>query len=102
MGCPSKVKSIWEKESTEEFLKPLIEIIQPKIIITLGKVAYDAAARIYGLSLNKSLKKLIKNNPIKVQNVNIFAMYHCGRIGLANRKLYQQILDWRKIKKHLV
>jgi uracil-DNA glycosylase len=39
-GMSSKVKAIWEKESTEEFLKPLIEIIQPKIIITLGKVAY--------------------------------------------------------------
>jgi hypothetical protein len=35
-------------------------------------------------------------------NVKIFAMYHCGRIGLANRKLNKQILDWRKIKKHLV
>lgn len=27
-GMSSKVKSLWEKESTEEFLKPLIEIIQ--------------------------------------------------------------------------
>lgn len=78
------------------------EEVPSLIRFTLGKVAYDAVARIYGLSLNKSLNKLIKNNPIKVQNVNIFAMYHCGRIGLANRKLNKQILDWRKIKKHLV
>ncbi|MDK2801685.1 MAG: hypothetical protein PWQ70_3304 [Clostridiales bacterium] len=51
MGCPAKLSLYGKKKVTEEFLKPLIEIIQPKIIIILGKVAYDAVARIYGLSL---------------------------------------------------
>ena len=36
-------------------LKPLIDIINPKIIIAIGKVAHTAVARIHNLNINESL-----------------------------------------------
>jgi DNA polymerase len=45
----AKVRKAWAKESADLFLAPLIEIIRPKTIITLGGYAYGEVARIYGL-----------------------------------------------------
>jgi len=96
-----KIKAQWIKENAIEFLKPNIDIIKPKIIITLGKKAYDAMAHIYGLR-NDPMKKLVTQNPIKLYDgILLFAMYHCGGLGMVNRKLLLQIEDWKKIKNYL-
>lgn len=95
------IKYSWVKENAIEFLKPNIEIIRPKIIITLGKRAYDAIAYIYKLK-HESMKKLVTENPVKLNNgILIFAMYHCGGLGLANRNIELQKKDWKLIKKYL-
>ena len=95
-----KVKDSWLKDNAKVFLKPNIEIIKPKIIITLGVNAYKALTYIYGLK-NERLIQLIEKNPKKLANgILVFAMYHCGGLGLANRKLELQKSDWKKIKQY--
>lgn len=96
-GMSSEVKVKWEKESTENFLKPLIDIIQPKVIITLGKIAFGAVARIYNLK-KENMSKLVEKSPILIGNKKIFPMYHCGSLGIRNRSLEMQKQDWRKVK----
>lgn len=95
-GMSSKVKDSWGKECTKVFLEPLIEIIKPKIIITLGKYAFKSVKDLYKLKEEPVLKNLINKNPIRVDNKIIFAFYHCGGLGLANRKLELQKEDWNK------
>lgn len=96
-----KVKDSWLKECAKEFLKPNIEIIKPRIIITLGINAYNALTYIYSLE-KENLNQLIDKNPIKIEKeILVFAMYHCGGLGLANRKWELQKKDWKKIKKYL-
>ena len=69
----------------------------PRLIITLGAVAYREIAFIYGLSKHP-LKKLIQDNPITLNDKkHLYAMYHCGPLGLANRKLNLQMQDWNQI-----
>ncbi len=93
-----KVLTKWLNESTENFLIPLLQILQPEIIVTLGTVAYQAIAEVYSLPINP-LKVLIQNNPVQLdETINLYAMYHCGGLGLANRPLLTQMLDWQKIK----
>ncbi len=94
----ARVKASWVNESTEEFLKPLIEIIEPRIIITLGVHAYKAIKKTYKLKEKAKLSERSRSNPISVENKELFAFYHCGSLGTANRSLNQQKADWSAIK----
>lgn len=100
-GMSSKVKEQWEKECTENFLYPLIEIIKPKIILTLGTVPFKAIKRVYKLKQKPVLRELINQNPIILDSTKIFAFYHCGGLGLANRKLDIQKEDWIRINEYI-
>jgi len=96
-GLAGKVSQSWARESTEAFLKPLLEIIDPEIIITLGTLAYNEIAFIYSLP-RKPLKKLVGENPIFLKdNKRLYARYHCGGLGLANRNFALQRQDWKMI-----
>jgi Uracil-DNA glycosylase len=101
-GMSSKVKASWVKECTNEFLKPLIEIIEPKIIITLGTYAFKAVKDLYKLKEKPVLKDLINRDPIEVEDKKIFAFYHCGGLGLANRKLELQKEDWNRVNYYYI
>lgn len=92
-----KVSTSWARESTIAFLIPLLEIIEPEIIITLGTIAYNEIAFVYSLP-RRPLKNLIEKNPIHLNdNKLLYAQYHCGGLGLANRSLALQKEDWGKI-----
>ena len=94
------VKDSWLRNDAETFLKPTIDVVQPKIIITLGKKAYDSLAIIYKLK-KTPLKKLVENNPIKLPDGKLlFAVYHCGGLGIASRNFKSQIKDWKKINEY--
>ena len=81
-GASGKLKPEWIKKDIG-YLKELIEILEPKVIICLAKG--------------------------KV--VTVFAMAHCGAVGTMNRnrgaltgddKLALQKKDWSAIKQYLV
>lgn len=92
-----KISQSWARQCTDAFLKPLIDIINPRVIITLGTVAYGEVAYLYGLR-KTSLKKLLSESPeIQVNKKVICPRFHCGGLGLANRKLDDQKRDWLRI-----
>lgn len=93
------VKSSWIKDSNEHFTKELIDIIQPKFIITLGAKPLYALQIIYPEIQKEKLSILIHKNPIQLNNgIQHFAFYHCGGLGLVNRKFDDQMQDWHKAK----
>ena len=103
----------------EKFFSRLVDIINPKVILCLGKSTYRAVM----LALDPGKKVRIgeynafitgPNNPQAVQseagrNIQVFALAHCGAIGTMNRnrgskgarELDLQKEDWRKIKPYL-
>ena len=102
-GMAAPIKRKWYKETAIKFTKPLIEIIQPEIIIAMGSRAYDVLSIIYNIN-KKTMKEIIsERKPLDIKNekVKIFVVYHCSTLGQANRKMEQQYEDWIKIKKHL-
>tara|TARA_R110001592_G_scaffold52689_2_gene161647 strand:- start:946 stop:1710 length:765 start_codon:yes stop_codon:yes gene_type:complete len=104
------------KTCGENFLKPLIEIIKPKAIITLGKTATEALILAFNDKINnskeiskKSFKEIFKTGKFKIegQNIYVFPVYHPGRFGQMNRKkgvntdgtgFDLQKEDWKVIK----
>ena len=96
-GMSGKIKSFWARESTQHFLVPLLKIISPSVIITLGSYAYGEIAYLYGLSAT-SLKYLVVSNPVKLNDgKTLYAFFHCGGLGIANRNFLLQCKDWQSI-----
>jgi uracil-DNA glycosylase len=99
-GMAAKIKKAWYRETAELFIKPLINIIQPKIIISMGSAAYETLAKIYNLPKNP-LKETIKENPYRLPNdILLFAFYHCSDLGIANKKIELQKEDWAIMKEY--
>jgi DNA polymerase len=87
----------------ENFLKPLIDLISPKILITLGAAPFKSVLRLYrpeGSSQIPPLRDVVRHEPIIIntQGLKLFPMFHCGGLGLANRKFEEQKTDWDFIK----
>lgn len=104
------------------YFKELVSILEPKVIICLGKETFIGVMRSFGKDKsfnlsNVSYNKFIsQNNPqsIALENgeiIPVFAMAHCGAVGTMNRnrgtlvgkdKLILQKKDWSAVKEYLV
>ena len=96
----SPIKPEWVRNCGERFLKPLIEVIHPKIVVALGEKAFKAAVEAYNLQIKWSkYKELVEADSISLQEgVSLFPVYHCGaRIMNTHRNKGAQVKDWRKI-----
>jgi len=89
-----------------KFLKPQIDIIKPQVIISLGYAPYASILELYrpiGIDQIRPLRDVIRKEPINFhdEDFKLFPVYHCGGLGLANRKLDEQKKDWENIKRWL-
>lgn len=117
-GFSGKFNSRWLSESKEFFFR-LVNIIEPKVIICLGRqvfrgvmMAFDQTTRIG--SYNEFITG--SKNPVEVklasgQRVFVFAEAHCGAMGTLNRNRLKdpdglqgidlQIKDWKRIPEYV-
>jgi len=91
----------WLEESRNEFLGPLLDIIEPCVVITIGTKATLTIGRLYGFPVGPH-GAMVSASPIRtVAGPLVFPVYHTGGLGLANRPKTQQIEDWLRIKAFL-
>jgi uracil-DNA glycosylase family 4 len=85
------------------FLRRTIEIVRPKVIVTLGEGAYQAIATLYKLKPLPFRGAVDIKDGFELPNgIRLFPVYHCGaRILNTHRKLTQQTEDWKKIGRAL-
>lgn len=78
------------------YLKRQIEIVKPKVIVTLGYYPLLALSNIFGFTVESNLTKTIEKNPvIKVDNYIIVPAFHpAAQISLERQtKQYKKIWD---------
>jgi len=81
-GLGGPVKSEWFRNCGRLFLRPLIDIVEPKVVVGLGKRAYEAVLRVYGIQPGGFREAVDCQEPTKLRDgVAAFAVYHCGRRG---------------------
>lgn len=98
----------WVKDSLH-FLVALLDVIQPKVVVSLGTAAYRAcrlaiqgSQRDSSLSIGAPLSQIHAQNPIlRPGKPTMFAFYHCGPLGLVNRSRELQRQDWKHLRQHL-
>jgi len=91
------VKESWCME-TLDYLKELIDIIEPKYIIVMGKIAYKALCSIYGIIPKQAIFQAIGEPIILSDNQTLFVVQHCSPLGQRTRPLKEQISDWINIR----
>ena len=86
------------------FLRRTIEIVHPKVIVTLGERAYGAITDLYGIERQKFRSAVECEDGIELEvGIRLFPVYHCGaRILNTHRPWPQQIEDWEKIRAALL
>ena len=78
------------------YLKRQIDIVKPKVIVTLGYYPLLALSNIFGFTVESNLTKTIEKNPvIKVDNYIIVPAFHpAAQISLERQtKQYKKIWD---------
>ena len=102
----------WLPICANKFMARLITIIQPKVIIVLGKAAFEAMYCLEGMpiicknpscSSKDSLDEIMNHEYYLVCNnkeVRVFPVYHPGANSIRNRSKERQLADWRAIKKY--
>ena len=98
----NRISAVSKRESTREFLRPLIDIVAPKVIIAMGKEAYECVFMAFGMPHARPLWKALEEGPVRLPDGKLLCpVFHCGGLGLANRPLCKQLEDWRRIARHL-
>lgn len=102
-GMQGKTDQAWFKNCRSLFLRPTIEILRPRIVVTLGERAYRAVAAVYGIKSQPFRAAVEFENGFELEvGIRLFPVYHCGaRILNTHRKMGAQIRDWGKIGKAL-
>jgi hypothetical protein len=98
----NRISSLSKSESAREFLRPLISIVEPRVIIAMGKEAYECVCYASRVDHSRSMRLAVENGPVELPNSKLlFPVFHCGGLGVANRPLKKQMEDWRRIASHL-
>jgi len=98
-GCQGPVRDEWFRTCGTAFLRPLIELLSPTVVICLGERAYGAVLSSYGLPAQTSWRAAVEGpgTPLP-KGPTAFAVYHCGRRILnTHRKRDPQFRDWQRI-----
>ena len=102
----------WLPICANKYMERLIRIIRPKIIIVLGRSAFEALHCMENLSVKcldpiksgkESYAEMIQHRyqiDLDDKKIDVFPVYHPGANSQMNRTFEQQLEDWKKISEH--
>jgi len=91
----------WLEERREELLAPLLNILGPRIIVTIGTKATLTIGRLFGFPVGTHAS-MVASSPIRTSGgALVFPVYHTGGLGIRNRSKVRQAEDWLRIKAYL-
>lgn len=101
----------WLPLCANKFMSRLIRMIQPKIIIVLGRVAFEALHCMEDLPITclnpksgkakDSFSEMIQHHyqiELDGKKIAVFPVFHPGSNSRMNRTENQQLKDWKRIK----
>lgn len=89
--------------AADQFTIPMIEIIQPKLVICLGKDTFNALRKACGLHVVYSIEEAV-NSSFLHGSTKIFCQAHTGQLGQNNRNrggINRVTKDWTLMRSEL-
>lgn len=97
-GDQAPVRSACFKACGPQFLRPQIELINPKVVVGLGEQAYRAVLSAYALRVPPRWCDAVEGPGVPLDGGPIaFAVYHCSARGQRYRNWEAQLRDWQRI-----
>jgi len=100
-GAQASVKTEWFRNCGTHFLRPLIDLVRPKVVVCLGERAYRAVLTAYGIRPCKFSDAVKSEEPVPLPGgLSVLPVYHCGA-GTQNRNRNRdaQLEDWKRVGK---
>ncbi len=96
MNAP--ILASWVDACSEQHLLPLIRFLSPPIVVGMGNAGWRAVRRVFSLHhAHQLISRAAGSCWIAEDQTRIFAVGHCGPLGIINRPWQQQLSDWRQI-----
>ena len=98
-GCQGPVRPEWFEACGSRFLRPQIEIVNPRVVVCLGERAYRAVLAAYELPMYRRWRAEVEGPGLTLPGgPRAVPVYHCGRRILnTDRKRDEQFRDWQRI-----
>jgi DNA polymerase len=92
------IRSSWVATCTERHLRPLLRWLAPPVVVGMGGHGWRAVRQIFALrAAPLPISRAAGDGWTAKGGTRVFAVGHCGPLGLINRPWAQQIADWRQI-----
>lgn len=92
------ILSSWVRNCTERHLVPLLRHLHPPVVIGMGSHGWQAVRQALALDdAPARISTAVGGSWTAADGTRVFAVLHCGPLGLTNRPLAQQLADWRQI-----
>lgn len=98
-GLGGPVKPAWFAECGRRFLRPQIDLVRPRGVVTLGERAYRGICHAFEMRPGSFRAAVESGGEAEVlPGVRLFPVYHCSpRVLAATRTWDKQLADWRRI-----
>lgn len=95
------IKARWFHNCSTSFLRPQVELVNPKVIVTLGYMAYRALLRAYEIRPKQRMREAVQET-IRLPGGNtLVPVYHPGNNGSRSRSFEHQKGDWQRVRQAL-
>jgi len=92
------ILSSWIDACTERHLLPLIGFLKPHVVVGMGNAGWRAVRRLFALQdVPQRISHAAGSNWVAADRTHVFAVCHCGPLGVISRPWAQQLADWRRI-----
>jgi uracil-DNA glycosylase len=92
------IRSSWVDACTDGHLMPLLRLLRPPVVVGMGGHGWRAARRAFALHRAPlSISHAAGSCCAAADGTHVFAVGHCGPLGLINRAWPLQLADWRRI-----
>jgi uracil-DNA glycosylase len=92
------IRTRWVETCANRHLRPLAGWLRPPVVVGMGSHGWRAARQVFGLSgTPRPIARAAGGFWVAADGTRVFAVGHCGPLGLINRPWPQQLEDWRRI-----
>jgi hypothetical protein len=92
------IRSSWVSACTDAHLRPLLRWLRPPVVVGMGNYGWQAVRRAFAMDHAPQRISLAAGSDwTAADQTRVFAVGHCGSLGIINRPWPQQIMDWRRI-----
>jgi len=95
------IKSRWFRNCSTNFLRPQVELVKPKVVVTLGYMAYSALLTAYGIRPRQRMREAVQDTLLLPGGNALVPVYHPGNNGSRSRSFEHQKTDWQRVRQAL-